>query len=83
MLQKFHYARIVEILFSNVISNLDAQVTVAYATVKLSTSEVNVLQWNLAKRFQPAFGTLAHLQRNVIEQARAIQGVLCFAGVGK
>jgi hypothetical protein len=83
MLQEFHDARIIEIFFSNVITDLDAEVSIVHAAVKFGASEVSVLQGNLAKRLQPAFGALAHLERNIVKQARAIQSVLCLAGVGK
>jgi hypothetical protein len=67
MLQEFQDAGIVEIFLSDVIADLDAEVSVAHAAGELLAGCVDILQGNLAERFQPAFRALAHFKGNVIE----------------
>ena len=53
--KKIQDTRIIQIFFANVISDLHTEVTGAHAAGDLGARGVNILQWNLAKRFQLAF----------------------------
>ena len=76
MMQEGHDARIVEIFLANVIADLHSQMSGAHAPAQFLARRVNILQRNLAQRFQPALALRAQFQRRIVEQARAIQRVL-------
>ncbi len=76
VMQEGHDAGIIEILLANVIADLHSEMSRSHAAAQFLARRVNILQRNLAQRFQPALALRAQLQRSVIEQTRAIQRVL-------
>ena len=54
VVQESHNSSIIQILVSNVIANLHAQMPRLHASAKLLASGINILQRHLAKGFQPA-----------------------------
>ncbi len=73
MVQKGDDARVVEIFLANVISDLHAQMPRAHAAREFLARRVNILQRNLAQRFQPALPFRAEFERRVVEQLRAVE----------
>jgi hypothetical protein len=67
MMQESYDSRIIKIPFTNMISDLDAQVTSPHAAAQFFARRINILERYLAKRFQPAFSLGTQVKRCVVE----------------
>src|SRR5579872_361483 len=76
MLQEGNDAGIVEVLLSNVIADLHAQMPSTHASAQLFAGCVDVLQRNLTERLQTSLSVRAQLKRRVVKEAGAVQRVL-------
>ena len=83
MVKEGEYARVIEIFIADVIADLHAEMSGAHAASEFDARGINILQRNLAERAQSSFAASAELERRIIKQAGAVEGVLRFAVIGK
>ena len=67
VMEKSHNTGIVEILRSNVIANLYAEMPAQHAAAEFLAGRVNVLQRYLAEGLQSAFPPATKIERSVVE----------------
>src|SRR5258708_1656540 len=68
MMKEGHHARIIQVLFRNVTSDLHSEMSGAHAAVQFFALCVNILPRPLAQRFQPAFPVAAKFERRIVKQ---------------
>jgi hypothetical protein len=76
VMEEGQYARVVKILVTDVIADVDAEVPGTHAAREFSAGSVDVLQWNLAEGLQFSIRAIAQLQRGIIEELGAFKRVL-------
>jgi len=77
MMQEGYDARIVEILWPDMIADLHPDMPGLHASREFLTGGVDILQRNLAKRLQPSIAAATKLERSVIKDFRNLQRLLC------
>jgi hypothetical protein len=83
MVEKSDDSRVVEILITDVIANLHANMPGAHAASEFGAGSVNILQGHLAERAESAFAASTELQRRIIKYSSATQGMFRFTIVAK
>jgi hypothetical protein len=74
-MQKGHNARIIEIFFSDVISNLHAEMTRTFASAQLFARRIYILKGNLAERLEASLTVRTQFERRIVEEPGTIERV--------